>query len=552
MNQELVNETLINIARLMELAGENVFKTRAFNNGARALRQLEEKEFNDLVKQNKLQDIPGIGAGLEEAILAILKTGTTETYEELKKEIPQGLLEFYKIPGLGAKRILRLYEALEVTNLGELEYACQENRLLKIAGFGEKRQEEILQGIATLKEYQSSYLYSQAFAEAELLRAKIEKLNVGGKQKITGSLRRKTEIVDKIEILMTNITKKDFLNEHNLPLQEVTLDENVVTAKTKRGIPVIFHFTERDRWGTDLLTTTGSRSHLQFLTQEKELPLKKEEEEIYAQLGLSFIPPELREGLYETSPEADFSSLISLKDIKGVFHNHSNYSDGINTLEEIAQHGKKLGYSYIGIADHSQSAYYANGLKPDELLQQMEEIDAINKRNEEITLLKGLEADILADGSLDCEDALLAKLDYVVASVHSAFKMPEELMTNRILKALANPHITMLGHPTGRLLLAREPYALDLEEIIQTAKKHKVILEINANPMRLDLDWHWAKKAYDAGVLLSISPDAHRLSGYEFTKYGVNIARKAGLPKDAVLNTKSLAEVQKILKNKFD
>ncbi|NLJ80076.1 MAG: DNA polymerase/3'-5' exonuclease PolX [Firmicutes bacterium] len=549
MSQQNVINFLKDIALLMELAGENVFKTRAFQNGARAIQGLEEDQFEQLVQEDKLREIPGIGAGLEEAILGVLSTGTAQVYEKLQEKIPLSLLDLFKIPGLGAKRIRKLYQALQITSLGELEYACAENRLLQLPGFGKKSQASILKEIALLKSYQDSYLYSQAKPLAQDLLAELKHFYPKAAFQLAGALRRRLEVVDKIEILCTGLTAQDFLKSKDHPLADPILKGSSIRAQTKESFPAVIHFSSKERKGTALIYSTGSKAHLRHLEKKSPLPAAPGEEEVYQKMNLPFIPPELREGCFEFDLQEDFSSLVTLEDIQGVFHNHSNYSDGINTLEEIALHGKKLGYTYIGLADHSQSAFYARGLKPADLLRQMEEIDAVNQEYEGITLLKGLEADILPDGSLDCKDELLAQLDYSVASVHSSFKMTKEEMTKRIIKALANPYVNILGHPTGRLLLAREPYALDLEEIIEACRRYGVVLEINANPQRLDLDWRWARRAWDKGVFLAINPDAHRLSGYDFTKYGVYTARKAGLPKEAILNTRSLKEVKRILKS---
>ncbi len=539
MRRQLVIGQLKDTARLMELAGENFYKIRAYNNATMSLLKLDA-DFEELVKEKRLREIPGVGAGIEQAILEILTKGTTEVYAELAEKIPIGLVELFAIPGLSTKRIRRLYEALEITNLGELEYACHENRLLALEGFGPKSQEQILTGIATLRRYQESFLYSQAFPVAEQLKQMIE-ASTKAKVMISGALRRGLETVSEIELLLANVAKTELPD---------------FVQQSAAGIPVKLHFSNAGRWGTDQILTTGSEAHLKYLrtlTTDGELPLAAREEDCYTALGLPYLPPELREGRFETSTTelpGLVQKLIKESDLRGVFHNHSNYSDGTATLQQIADHGRKLGYQYIGIADHSQSARYAGGLTPDELRRQMEEIDEINAQYNDFTLLKGLEVDILSDGSLDCSNELLRELDYVVASVHSAFRMAEAEMTARVIKALANPHVTMLGHPTGRLLLAREPYAIDLDAVIEACHRFDVALEINANPQRLDLDWHWANKAYEAGVLLAVNPDAHSLPSYAHTRYGINMARKAALPKDAVLNTWELRDLLRKFRNK--
>ncbi len=546
MTKEQVVTTLKNMAKLLELMDENFFKIRAFINAAKTLEHMEE-DFYKLVADNELRSIPGIGKGIEGTIMEIYTTGTSQDYEELQKSIPISLLELYRIPGLGSKRIRLLYQELEITNIGELEYACEENRLINIPGFGRKSQTKIQEEIQILKTYRKVFLYPQALEAANTLLEKL--LRIGLKAKITGDLRRKLEVTEKIQIIISDSTPSKLLASGNLPLIDSKLVGSQISGETEAGIPVTVHFSQKDNWGTKLVYTTGSQKHLDYLyfhSGKTSLPLCTTEAKLYEKLGLAYFPPELREGLFEPDFEkaSDISdALVSLEDIKGVFHVHSNYSDGIPTLEEIAALGEKLGYQYIGIADHSQSAFYANGLKPETLIRQMEEIDQINQENGNCKLLKGLEVDILPDGSLDCSDQLLEKLNYVVVSVHSNFKMTEANMTKRIIRALSHPLVSMLGHPTGRLLLTRQPYAVDLGQIIEVCSKHGVAIEINANPMRLDLDWRWARKAYLAGVSLVINPDAHRLSGFTHLEYGVNIARKAGLPKGAILNTKDLIKL---------
>lgn len=539
MKQQLVIGVLKDTARLMELAGENFYKIRAYNNAAMALLKLDA-DFDELVNENRLREIPGVGAGIEQAIKEILAQGAPKVYAQLAEEIPTGLLELFAIPGLGTKKIRRLHETLEITNLGELEYACRENRLLTLEGFGPKSQADILAGIKTLQRYQKSFLYSQAQAIALQLKEMIA-ASTKAQVAISGELRRGLEIVNKIDLLITGGTPE------GLPDFE---------EQSAAGIPIEIHYSDTKRWGTDLILTTGNEAHLEHLramAPEGKLPLAATEEECYSKLGLEYIPPELREGLFETSPKTLptlLKGLIQETDLRGVFHNHSHYSDGTATLEQIAEHGRELGYSYIGIADHSQSARYAGGLTEEDLRRQMEEIDQINAKYDDFQLLKGLEVDILSDGTLDCRDELLRELDYVVASVHSAFKMEEAEMTARVINALANPYVTMLGHPTGRLLLAREGYAIDLDSVIEACLRHDVAIEINANPQRLDLDWRWANKAYQKGVLIAINPDAHSLASYAHTRYGINMARKAGLPKEAVLNTLDLAALMQKLRAK--
>ncbi len=562
MTKHMLVDTLKNIARLMELANENVYRSRAFSSAARSLNDYSA-DFDDLIKNKRWQEIPGIGTAIEKTILSLIETGTDKVLEDLKQKVPVGLLELYSIPGLGSKKIRSLYEALGITTVGELEYACEENRLLSIPGFGAKSQEKILEDIAVYRSYQGFFLYSHAYEEAKALNNAMADLGFCKKYTFVGALRRRNEIVSEIEMLVIPaLARQDFIDK--LALAEIidiqVRSEKLITGNLAAGIPVKLHLSDETLWGTDLVYHTGNDDHLQqllakakekgHLQDEQRFPAGLSEAEVYELVGLPLVPPELREGLWEFSwknPAHVFASLPTLADIKGVLHVHSNYSDGTNTLAEIANHGLTLGYEYIGIADHSQAAAYAGGLKPEDLRRQIVEIDALNDNNSGIILLKGLEVDILSDGSLDCSEELMKELDFTVISIHSNFKMPKSEMTKRIIKAISQPFVTMLGHPTGRLLLSREPYAVDLEEIIKACKHYNVIPEINANPRRLDLDWRWARKAYEEGLYLSINPDAHRLTGFNHTEYGINMARKAGLPKDTILNTRGLAAVKDFL-----
>ncbi len=562
MTKYMLVDTLKNIARLMELTNENVYRSAAFNTAARSLNDYTA-DFDDLVKNKRWQEIPSIGAGIEKTILSLIEKGTDEVLESLKKKVPISLLELYSIPGLGSKKIRSLYEGLGITTLGELEYACQKNRLLSIPGFGAKSQEKILKEIAVYRSYQGFFLYSHAYEEAKALKKAMEDMGVCKKCVPVGALRRCNEVVSEIELLVIAASpRQNFIDKLTLVgiVNPQIRSEKLITGNLLAGIPVKVHLSDETLWGTDLICHTGNGDHLQQLLakaakkeylQGNRLPAGSSEAEIYKLIGIPLVPPELREGLWEFSgenPAAIYNSLPTLDNIKGVLHVHSNFSDGTNTLAEIAGHGRTLGYEYIGIADHSQAAAYAGGLKPADLRRQITEIDALNAGNSGPILLKGLEVDILSDGSLDCSKELMKELDFTVISIHSNFKMPKSEMTKRIIKAISQPFVTILGHPTGRLLLSREPYAVDLAEVIKACKYYNVIPEINANPWRLDLDWRWARRAYEEGLYLSINPDAHRLTGFDHTEYGINMARKAGLPKDRILNTRGLQAVKIFLK----
>lgn len=557
MDKAKVVEVLNEIALLLRLKGDSTFRIRAYENGARVIEFLEE-DLHTVVQEKRLNQIKGIGKALEQNIEELVTTGSSAYHKELMEEFPETLFELFKVPGLGPKKVQTLYDKLGITNLGELEYACLENRLLILPGFGEKTQQNILQGIADLKHYQSNFLYSEARSIAERIVEEMLKQPGVTTAHAAGSLRRRKEIVGDIDILASSlwpVSLMDWFTSLDYVDTVTGKGETKSSVKLTNGMNADLRVVSPEQYPYALHHFTGSKEHNTamrhiarsrgirmneyglFEVEDETLIPCKDEEEIFRFFGMDYIPPELREDLGEiqAAMEGNLPKLVGAEDIRGILHVHTTYSDGRSTLKEMADEAIRLGYDYIGISDHSQSAYYANGLSPEDIKKQHEEIDELNQLYDgEIRILKGIESDILPDGDLDYPDEILDTFDFVIASVHSGFSMDRDTMTERLLAAMDNPYTTILGHPTGRLLLSREGYPLDMEAILEGAAKRGVAIEINANPHRLDLDWRWCRKAKELGVLLAICPDAHDIDGLSHISYGINIARKGWLTADDI------------------
>jgi len=558
------------IAVLLELKGENPYKSRAYYTAARTVELMGEEELHRLVHEDKLKEVKGIGAALNEKLKELVLTGSLPYYEELKASVPEGLLEMLKVPGLGPRKVRALYDMLEITNLAELEYACRENRLVSLKGFGSKTQENILEGIEFLRRHEGRFFYREALEIAEKLIDAIKEFPGLDRISLAGSIRRCREIVKDID-LVASADEPARLGEYFTGLPQVkevkSLGETKAAVLLDEGINVDLRMVKKEEYPFALHHFTGSKEHntaLRHLARTggikiNEYGLEKNgspvpcrnEAEFFEALGLAYIEPELREnyGEIEAAKEKALPELLEEKDIKGTFHVHSNYSDGLNTLEEIVRYCREQGYQYLGISDHSQSAFYAGGLKEEDLEKQAEEVLKLREKYPDIGIFHGVESDIKADGSLDYEDRVLEKLDFVIASVHSSLKMEKDKMNERIKRALDHPSVTMLGHPTNRLLLGRDSSPLDLETVFKSAVDNNVILELNASPARLDLDWRHLKKTKELGLQVSINPDAHRLESFRDTGYGVAIARKGWLEKKNVFNTRSREEVENFIKN---
>jgi DNA polymerase (family X) len=565
MDKQAIVRTLEEIGTLLELQGESPFKSRAYAMGARVIAGLDTSQLEELVRSGKLRSLKGIGAALAEKISELVTTGHLTYYETLQQQVPAGLLEMLTIPGMGPKKVKMIHDQLSIATVGELEYACHENRLVDLPGFGRKTQANILKGIDRLKQHRGQYLCHEAMQAARPLFEALSASALTARVALAGSLRRRQEVVERVDLVASTIQEdrlRTTVAKWPLVGEMLSSEPSHLSLRLQGGVKADIHLVDDAAFPFALHALTGNHAYLvamqahasqrgytldqDGLRRGNERVACREEEAIFAALGLSYIPPELREGLgeVEAAERGALPRLIDERDIQGVFHVHSTWSDGMATIEEMARTAQGLGYRYLGLTDHSQSARYANGLDPDRVREQHRLIDRVNEMLDGLTILKGSEVDILSDGTLDYPDDLLSQMDFVVASVHSRFNMPQAEMTARIIKAMHNPYVTMIGHLTGRLLLAREGYALDIDAIIGEAVRLGVIIELNANPHRLDLDWRHLRAAHALGLLTSINPDAHSPDGLRDVTYGVGIARKGGVTVEQVLNTRGLRDIQ--------
>ena len=562
MDKRDVADVLEEIGTLLELRGEVVFKTRAYHNAARTIRGLEG-DLPQMISDGSLGQVKGIGKGLFEKIKTLVETGELEYYDSLKREFPEGVRDMLRIPGMGPKKVKAVHEKLGIGSVGELRYACVENRLRDLDGFGAKTQQNILQGIEFLSTTADRFLFSRAFEVAREVRGALADLPQVQRIEVAGSVRRRKETIRDIDVLVSSDKPDPVMKAF---VEMPTVARVVAHGRTKSsvaldsGIAADLRVVSDAQFPFALQYFTGSKEHnisLRALAQKQGLKLNeyglfrgtsersmrcKEEADIFAALKLTYIPPELREdnGEIEAAASARVPRLIERDDLRGTFHCHTTYSDGSATIAEMAEAARQLGLEYLGIADHSRSAAYAGGLTETEVRRQHQEIDTLNKKLKGFRVLKGIESDILRDGSLDYSDRVLAQFDFVIASVHSLFNLSLEDMTARLTTALANPYTTILGHPTGRLLLARDEYAVDMPAVIRAAAEHGKGIEINANPHRLDLDWRYCRRARDLGVVLAICPDAHSPAGLNDVDYGVHVARKGWLRAEDVINTRDV------------
>ena len=572
MDRKSVAKILKEIGTILELKGDNPFKTRAYYNGARTIESLTEN-LNNLVESGEIANLRGIGQALSDKISTLVKTGSLPYYDELKSTIPSGLLDMIKIPGLGAKKVKIVYDKLGISSVGELEYACRENRLRDLEGFGEKSQQNILSGIELRKKYNERFLYPVALNESEKIKNYLIQNEKIIQLEVAGSLRRKLETVKDIDVVCSCLEEDrkeimDFFDSYPEKLSTINKGETKSTITLESGINCDLRLVEEDSFAFLLHHSTGSKEHnTELRGYAKELGFKMNEyglfsdeqniactteEEIFEKLNMDYIPCELREGMgeIELAQKKQLPELYDGNPFYGLFHIHTTYSDGANTIEEIVEACQDLNLQYVGICDHSKAAFYANGLNEERVKQQHEEINKINASLTNFKVLKGIEVDVLTDGSLDFDDSTLSEFDFVVASVHSQFNLSEDAMTERIIKAISNPFVTMLGHPTGRLLLGREPYKVNMEKVIEVAGKLGKVIEINSSPYRLDLDWRLGKLANEHGVKTALNPDAHSIEGLTDYKYGIGIARKGRFNKESVLNTYNAKKIESYFKEK--
>lgn len=567
-DKEKLAELFADIAGWLELKGDNPFKIRAYEAAARIFEQLETDPAV-LARAGQLEQIPGIGKAIAAKALEFIETGRIAYHDELQASIPPVLFEMVKVPGLGAKKALAIFEKLGVQSLGELEYACKENRLKELPGFGAKTQAKILAGIESLRRFQGRYLISDARPVAEAIAGYLADIAGVVAVSVAGSIRRRKETIGDIDIVVGAPESSPVMRAVvEMPgVSAVIAHGQTQTSVTlENGLNVDVRRVEPAEYPCALHHFTGSREHnliLRGLAKDRGLKINEycverqdgslvavhAEAGIYRLLDMDFIEPELREGGDEiqAATEGRLPELVKENQIRGAFHVHTNWSDGRATVAQMAEAAQKAGWSYLGITDHSKSAFYAGGLKNEAVREQRRAIDLYNAAHPDFHVFAGIESDILPDGSLDYPDEVLAGFDFIIGSVHSSFGMEESAMTARIAKAMSSPYMTMLGHPTGRLLLARDGYRLDLNAVIQSAAETGTMIEINASPYRLDLDWRWIRQAKKAGVLFAVNPDAHSPEDLAAVTYGVGIARKGWLEKADVLNTRELGAVRALL-----
>jgi DNA polymerase (family X) len=569
MTKDQVASALREIGTILELQGENPFKCRAYLNGARTL-ETSATDLAELVRTNRLGELPGIGDALREKITTLITTGKLPYLDELRASIPAGLLPLLDLPGLGPKKLRALREKLKIESLEALTQACRDGRLAALEGFGEKTATNLLEAIDRHANYKKLHRLGTALPAARTLLEHLKQSPLVLHAEIAGSLRRGKEVVKDLDLIASSKKPKEVMK---LFVSSPNVEKVVNHGETKSsviltgGIPCDLRVIPPESWATALAHFTGSKEHNIALRQraidrglhlsewgllkgKSKTPLKlKDEKELHKALGLAFIPPELREdsGEIAAAEKNELPDLLTRDQIRGCFHNHTLASDGQDSLSAMAQAAAEQGLEWLGIADHSKSSFQANGLDAKRLEKQIEEIRLLNSKKPKCTLLSGTECDILKDGKLDFPDSLLSELDYVVASVHSGFTSDEKEMTQRIIRAMENPHVTCLGHPTGRLLLEREAYPLNIPKILDAAAATGTWIELNSNPWRLDLDWRWWHKARDLGILCCINPDAHKTSHLHFLDFGVTLARKGWLRAQDVVNTRTLSQLRKLL-----
>jgi DNA polymerase (family 10) len=582
MTKEEIAGVLEQIATLLELKDENPFKIRAYTNAARAIETFGAN-VADFQDEDAVAKIPGIGKSIALKIKELAETGSLKFFEELSAEFPTGILELFSLPGLGAKKIKALHDKLGVSSIEQLQTACEEGRVAGLPGFGETTQQKICGAIARRASHAGSFQFGQVAAEAEALRSDLAAHEAALQVEIAGSYRRRKEIVHDLDLLVaTNepgaITK--LFVSHPLVESVIAQGPTKSSVRLRSGVQCDLRVVTTAEYPFALAYFTGNKEHnidmrsralkrgwtlneyrlavvpvdpkAKTKKSAGKIPNVRDEADLYRAVDLDFIPPELREncGEFKAAVEHSLPKLIEKENLRGTFHCHTVASDGHNTLEEMAEAARELGLEYLGIADHSRSSVQGHGIPAEKLLEQVAAIRKLNKTFEGFRVFAGVECDILRDGSLDFPNDVLSQLDYVVASVHSVFNLPEPEMTRRVIRALENPFVTMLAHPTGRLLLKRDPYQIDIPAVLDAAAHTGTWIELNAAPKRLDLDWRWWPLAKQKGVKCVINPDAHRTARLQDLWFGIGIARKGWLTRDDVVNCLPLAKIEKALQRK--
>jgi len=555
---------LRNASILLQIKGENIFKANAFSNAADII-ESQQLDVAELVQNGKLGEIKGFGEALVKKITEYVQTGEMSFYEKLISEVPEELIKITKIPGIGPKKTKQLYEKLGIRTIEDLEKACIEGKIASLKGFSEKTQEILLNSIQHIKAWKGKKQLFACFQEAENVASILRSTPAVEEFSIVGEMRRYTEVISNVEFLVACESPEPVIDVFKSKYS-IAVRENLLKFETEEEISVVIHFSNPENYHWQLHNLTASDEYLNHFQQYFEektnsrfnllvFPLKdhklQSERQIFDLLELQYIPPELREKAIaiEKAKAREIPHLVDEKDLKGMIHVHSTWSDGFNSIEQMAIAAKNLGFEYIAICDHSQTARYANGLEPERVLQQHKEIDELNSKGLGIRILKGIESDILPDGSLDYSEDILRQFDLVVASVHSHFKMTKSEMTRRIIYAIMSPYTHILGHPTGRLLLARDSYEVDVKEIIDTAADYGKIIELNANPYRLDLPCEYLMYVKEKGVKISINPDSHDYNSLVDVFYGVKFARKGWLEPKDVVNCLSVDDFMSYIKS---
>ncbi|HEX6427389.1 MAG TPA: helix-hairpin-helix domain-containing protein [Niastella sp.] len=539
------------LAKLMDMHGENSFRSRTYSSAAFAIEKVTHPLAD--MPEEKLVTIKGIGDSVAKKVIEILQTGKLGALQDIIQKTPPGVLEMLNIKGLGPKKIATIWKEMGVESVGELLYACNENRLLLYKGFGEKTQKNVQDSIEFYMKSQGSHLYAETEAYAVVIDATLKKQFPDKLFALTGQFRRQSEIIDRLEWVTTATDTEllAFLGANNYTTRETL--EDIFTVMGPENVLLKFYRASAGNFYSTLFQTSGSED---FMTACQALPgwnataSYKSEEEIFSALQLPFIAPPVREKANAlVTAKSNPAPLITPGDIKGIIHSHSQWSDGVNTVEEMAKACIDTGYEYLVISDHSKSAAYANGLTEERIREQHRYIDELNEKFKPFKIFKSIECDILGDGALDYSNNVLSTFDLVIASVHSNLKMTEDKAMMRLMNAISNPYTTILGHMTGRLLLSRPGYPVDHVTIINACVEHQVVIELNAHPRRLDIDWRWIDYAIEKGVLISINPDAHSVEGYD-CRYGVLVAQKGGLSKQQNLSSFSLQEFEEYLQKR--
>lgn len=567
MDSRSAAHVLSQIGALLEAKGEQRYKARAYAGAARALVALDTDDLSPLLNSGELIDTPGIGPATLSVIRELVETGESSYLSRLQEGMPSGLLDLMEVPGLSVARIKVIHDALGVETVEDLERVAQNGRLAALPKFGKKTAEKILRGIETSRRNAHLDRFPAAAVEAHLILANVEKHPDVNRATVAGSIRRHNEVVADIDIVAEcssdpEEVAESFARAPGVSKANTGGERGAVRIRFVDGTQLDMYCANSADYAMALWRATGSIAHVEEMTvlaDKKGFEIKgnsltgkagrrvpiASEEALFAALGLVPIPPEMREGMGEIEAAArrELPELVTFDDLRGVLHCHTDYSDGSATVAEMASAARQRGWSYIGISDHSESAFYAGGLKRDKLGRQHDEIDRLNAQMKDFRILKGIEADILADGRLDYDAETLDRCDYVIGSIHSRFSMDGDAMTKRVLAAMNDPHLTILAHPTGRLLLSREPYAIDVEAVLERAADVGVAVELNADPHRLDLDWRYCRQAKELGVTIEIGPDAHSTAGLDNVHFGIGMARKAWLEAGEILNAGSAEDV---------